>query len=207
MEPANLFYFLGASALLTLAPGPDILFVIAQGVSWGRRAAIETTLGLTSGIIVHTTAAALGLSAIFNTSALAFQTLKFAGAAYLLYMAWRALREHGRLACDTPTARSAGLIHFRRCFLMNVLNPKVCLFFFVFLPQFVTPQAGHITAQLIMLGLIFMVQAIVIFGTVGIFAGSVGERLLRNPRVSKFMGYVSATVLGVLGLRLALARR
>lgn len=207
MELSGLLYFLGASVLLTLTPGPDILFVITQGVSRGRRAAMATTLGLTSGIVVHTTAAALGVSAIFNTSALAFELLKYAGAAYLIFLAWKAFRERGEMLSSPQASRAAGFLHFRRCFLMNVLNPKVCLFFFVFLPQFVSPEAGHMTLQLIMLGMIFMIQGILVFGVVGLFAGTIGERLLKNPRVSRALGYGSATVLGALGLRLAMAHR
>ena len=129
MTAATVLYFLGASLALTIAPGPDNTFIVAQGISRGRKAAIVTALGMCSGISVHTTAAALGISALLYSSATAFQILKFAGAGYLLFLAWRALKEQQILlpqgATDGRTFRSL----FRRGFVMNVINPKVALFF------------------------------------------------------------------------------
>ena len=150
----TLLYFLGASAALTIAPGPDNIFVLTQGICRGRHAAIITALGMCSGVSVHTVAAAFGISALFYSSLLAFNLVKYAGAAYLLYLAYKTLSERSSLALGTPDSRSGAAL-FKRGFIMNVLNPKVALFFLAFLPQFVTPSAGHVPLQMLLLGAIF----------------------------------------------------
>lgn len=205
MEPSSLFTFIGASVLLTLAPGPDILFVIGQGIAHGTRAAMLTALGLCSGLLAHTTAAALGVSAVFHTSALAFQSLKLAGAAYLLYLAWKTVRASGEgQADDTPRLPAATL--FRRGIVMNLLNPKVSLFFLAFLPQFVSAD-GNIPAQMALLGLIFITQALAVFCAVSLFAGRLGPCLLQHPSFSRLSSWLSASIFAALGIRLALAQR
>ncbi|MSM40957.1 MAG: LysE family translocator [Geobacter sp.] len=206
MTTATLLYFLGASIALTLAPGPDNIFVMTQGIARGRRPAIITALGMCSGISVHTTAAAFGISALFYSSALAFNLVKYAGAAYLLYLAFRTLQDRSAVRLATADDRPAAAL-FRRGFIMNVLNPKVALFFLAFLPQFVTPAAGHVPLQMLLLGLIFMVQAIVIFCLIGYFAGSIGSYILARPRVAKHFDWLTAGVFASLGIRLALAER
>ncbi|MBI5656282.1 MAG: LysE family translocator [Geobacter sp.] len=206
MTTATLLYFLGASIALTLAPGPDNIFVMTQGIARGRRPAIITALGMCSGVSVHTTAAAFGISALFYSSALAFNLVKYAGATYLLYLAFRTLQERSAVRLATADDRPAAAL-FRRGFIMNVLNPKVALFFLAFLPQFVTPAAGHVPLQMLLLGLIFMVQAIVIFCLIGYFAGSIGSYILARPRVAKHFDWLTAGVFASLGIRLALAER
>jgi len=206
MTTATLLYFLGASIALTLAPGPDNIFVMTQGIARGRKPAIITALGMCSGVSVHTTAAAFGISALFYSSALAFNLVKYAGAAYLLYLAFRTLQERSAVRLSTADDRPAAAL-FRRGFIMNVLNPKVALFFLAFLPQFVTPSAGHVPLQMLLLGLIFMVQAIVIFCLIGYFAGSIGSYILARPRVAKHFDWLTAGVFASLGIRLALAER
>ena len=169
MHLTDILYFLGASILLTLAPGPDNTFVIAQGLSRGRKAAVITALGMCSGVSVHTTAAALGVSALLYSSAFAFAMLKYAGAAYLLYLAYKAIKEHQiRLAQSDDAPLRLGQL-FRRGFIMNVLNPKVALFFLAFLPQFVSPDGVSAPLQMMLFGLIFMACA--------------GYTLLRNEHV------------------------
>lgn len=205
MSTYQLLAFLGASILLTLAPGPDILFVIAQGISNGRKAAVTTAVGLCSGIVVHTTAAALGVSAIFHTSALAFRTLKYAGAAYLIYLAYKTLREKGALSSAEAPGTLQGTALFRRGVIMNLLNPKVSLFFLAFLPQFVSPEAGSVPLQMILLGLIFMVQAVILFSSIGMLSGTFGKRILQNERVSKIMGWATAGIYAAIGINLALS--
>lgn len=207
MDPIQLLTFTGASVLLTLAPGPDILFVIAQGMGNGRRAAVLTSLGLCSGLIVHTLAAALGVSALFHTSALAFSALKYAGAAYLLYLAWKTLRDSSPAAPEAASKPPCGLALYRRGILMNLLNPKVSLFFLAFLPQFVSPAGGNVPAQMVMLGGIFMAQALGLFCLVGSFAALIGNRLLTRPGVARFLSFGSAAVFAGLGIRLALAEQ
>jgi len=206
MSTATLLYFLGASIALTLAPGPDNIFVMTQGIARGRRPAIITALGMCSGVSVHTTAAAFGISALFYSSALAFNLVKYAGAAYLLYLAFRTLQERSAVRLSQADDRPATAL-FRRGFIMNVLNPKVALFFLAFLPQFVTPAAGHVPLQMLLLGLIFMVQAIVIFCLIGYFAGSIGSYILARPRIAKHFDWLTAGVFASLGIRLALAER
>jgi len=205
---SSLLVFLGASIALTLAPGPDNIFVITTGISRGRTAAIVTALGMVSGVSVHTLAAAAGISAIFYSSALAFQAVKFAGAAYLLYLAWNALRARSPLTGDTSTETlPGGWALYRRGFIMNVLNPKVALFFLAFLPQFTLGNGISLGLQMIILGLIFMLQAALIFSTIGYFSGHVGERLLARPKIARFFSWLSAGIFGTLGLRLAMAQR
>ena len=206
MTTATLLYFLGASIALTLAPGPDNIFVMTQGIARGRKPAIITALGMCSGVSVHTTAAAFGISALFYSSALAFNLVKYAGAAYLLFLAFRTLQERSAVRLSAADDRPAAAL-FRRGFIMNVLNPKVALFFLAFLPQFVTPAAGHVPLQMLLLGLIFMVQAIVIFCLIGYFAGSIGSYILARPRVAKHFDWLTAGVFASLGIRLALAEQ
>jgi len=206
MTATTLLCFLGASIALTVAPGPDNLFIIAQGITQGRRAAILTALGMCSGVSVHTLAAALGLSAIFHSSALAFEFLKILGAAYLFFLAWRSFRAG---ATDGPgeAPRLSSRELFRRGFLMNVLNPKVALFFLAFLPQFVSSEAGSIPLQMVILGLLFMLQAVVLFCTLGYFAGGAGRLLLSHPAVAPLLGKLTGCIFLALGLRLLLVRR
>jgi len=203
----SLLYFLGASILLSFAPGPDNTFVIAQGLSRGRKAAVVTALGMCSGVSVHTTAAALGVSALLYSSTYAFAVLKYAGAAYLLFLAYKALREHGAyLKLDGAESPRAHVL-FRRGFIMNALNPKVALFFLAFLPQFVTPGGYSIPIQMMVLGLIFMLQATAIFTGIGLLSGSVGNVILQRPSISRYFAWMSAGIFTALGVRLALANR
>ena len=206
MTISTLLYFLAASVALTLAPGPDNIFVMTQGIARGRKTAIVTALGMCSGVSVHTVAAALGVSALFYSSAAAFTTIKYAGAAYLLYLAYKTLKERSSVRPAATDERPATLL-FRRGFIMNVLNPKVALFFLAFLPQFVNPAAGSVPLQMLLFGFIFMLQATVIFSLIGYFSGSIGNYILSRPTVAKYFDWLTAGVFASLGLRLALAQR
>jgi len=206
MTTSTLLYFLGASVALTLAPGPDNIFVITQGIARGRKPAIVTALGMCSGISVHTTAAAFGISAVFYSSVIAFNAVKFAGAAYLLYLAYKTLRSRSGITLATADDRNAKAL-FKRGFIMNVLNPKVAMFFLAFLPQFVTPDTAYFPFWMLLLGFIFMVQAIVIFSLIGYFSGSIGSFILARPRIARYFDYLTAGVFASLGIRLALAER
>ncbi len=207
MTTTTLLYFLGASVALTIAPGPDNTFVVAQGVSRGRKAAIITALGMCSGVSVHTTAAALGISALLYSSATAFMVLKYAGAAYLLYLAYKSLKEQQILLPSGTVEGQKWWVMFRRGFLMNVVNPKVALFFLAFLPQFVPGRAVDASWQIFILGLLFMVQAAVVFSAIGYLSGSVGDLVHRKPRMARYFGWLTAGVFASLGIRLALAER
>ncbi|KGX84006.1 LysE family translocator [Pontibacillus marinus] len=206
MSMTLLFSFLGAAILLTLMPGPDNLFVLAQSISQNKKAGIMTTLGLCTGILVHTTAAALGISAIVYQSTLAFTIVKYAGAIYLLYLAWGALREKDASFDIEEQAHIGYGKLYRRGVLMNVLNPKVSLFFLALFPQFLdtSPDAWSIPFQMIVLGFIFMVQAFLIFSGVSIFAEIVRGWLMRFPSLGKRINVIKGFLLGLIGLKLAL---
>lgn len=207
MTASTIIYFLGASMALTIAPGPDNTFIVAQGISRGRKAAVITALGMCSGVSVHTTAAALGISALLYSSATAFTVLKYAGAAYLLFLAWKALKEQQVLLPQGTADGQSAWVMFRRGFIMNVVNPKVALFFLAFLPQFVSPGEGSAALQMFLLGLLFMAQAVVLFSVIGWLSGSVGNLILRRPRIALWFGRLTAGIFASLGIRLALAER
>lgn len=207
MTTSTLLYFLGASMALTIAPGPDNTFIVAQGISRGRKAAVITALGMCSGVSIHTTAAALGISALLYSSAAAFTILKYAGAAYLLFLAWKALKEQQVLLPQGMAEGRSWWVMFRRGFIMNVVNPKVALFFLAFLPQFVSPGEGSAALQMFLLGLLFMAQAVVLFSVIGWLSGSVGNLILRRPRMARWFGRLTAGIFASLGIRLALAER
>jgi threonine/homoserine/homoserine lactone efflux protein len=206
MTQSTLLCFLGASVALTVAPGPDNLFVLTQGIARGRKAAIVTALGMCSGISVHTTAAAFGISAIFYSSAGAFSLVKYAGAAYLLYLAYRTLKERSAVRLSTADERPPMAL-FKRGFIMNVLNPKVAMFFLAFLPQFVSPKADYFALQMLLLGFIFMAQAVIIFCLIGFFSGSIGNFILARPGIAKRFDWLTAGVFASLGVRLAIMER
>ena len=209
MTSSSLLCFLGASVALTFAPGPDITFVITQGISRGRKSAIISALGMCSGVSVHTTAAALGISAALYSSAMAFTILKFAGAAYLLYLAWMAVKDpvSARIAASGSQEDQPWSVLFRRGFMMNVVNPKVGLFFLAFLPQFISQGEGNIPLQMFVLGLVFMLQAVLVFSFVGYLSGGFGDLLSKRPGIAKYFAWLSAGVFAGLGLKLALAQR
>ena len=201
-----LFYFVCASAALTIAPGPDNIFVMTQGITRGRKPAIIAALGMCSGVSVHTTMAAFGISALLYSSIIAFNVVKYAGAAYLLYLAYKTLKERSSIHLAQTEALPAGAM-FKRGFIMNVLNPKVAMFFLAFLPQFVTPGGDNIPLQMLLFGFVFMLQAVVIFCLIAYFAGSIGSFILARPKVAKYFDWLTAGVFASLGIRLALADR
>jgi threonine/homoserine/homoserine lactone efflux protein len=212
LEPSALGLFVVASVLLILAPGPDIIFLVSQSVALGPRAGFLTALGLACGNLVHTLLAALGISVVFRASPVAFQGLKIAGVAYLLYLAWKAVRSRAPASVDpagssqpSVSRPAAGL--FLKGVLMNVLNPKVALFFLAFLPQFVAPESGPVWLQMILYGLLFTALVILIFGAVGLIAGHVtrriGSRWMRHRAASRGRWLV-AGVYAALAARLAL---
>lgn len=206
MTATTLLYFLGVSMALSIAPGPDNIFVMTQGITRGRKPAIVTALGMCSGVSIHTTAAAFGISALFYSSVLAFNIVKYAGAAYLLYLACMTLKERSSVRLAASDERPLAAL-FKRGFIMNVLNPKVALFFLAFLPQFVSPASGHVPLQMLLLGLIFMLQAVIIFCIIGYFSGGIGGYLLARPKIARSFDWLTAGVFASLGIRLALAER
>jgi threonine/homoserine/homoserine lactone efflux protein len=199
----NLIYFAGVSILLTLAPGPDIFFVIAQSISQGKRAGIAIALGLCTGLIVHTAAAALGISVILHQSNLAFQLVKYAGAVYLLYLAWQAFREGHTPFSMEKTNRQHFASLYKRGIFMNILNPKVSLFFLAFLPQFVSSNIGNIPLQMIILGVVFIIQALLIFTLIAICSGSLSRNFFLGSKMGRYVNHFKASIFAIIGIRLA----
>ena len=203
----SLIIFLTASLLLALAPGPDNIFVLMQSIAHGKLSGLLVTLGLCTGLIVHTAAVALGVAVIFKTSAIAFTALKLLGAAYLLYLAWQVLR--APVTPITPHRNKQiplGKL-YRRGIIMNVTNPKVSIFFLAFLPQFADPARGSLPLQISLLGLIFMAVTILVFGSVAMLAGHIGNWLKKSKNAQMIMNRVTGAVFVGLALKLALTQR
>ncbi|MDD2582612.1 MAG: LysE family translocator [Desulfuromonadaceae bacterium] len=207
IAPGMLLMFFTTSVLLALCPGPDNLFVMTQAAQRGRRAGMLVTLGLCTGLLFHTAAVTFGLAALFKTSAAAFTVLKCAGAGYLLYLAWLSFRAGTDTipasAADHPDSRAL----YRRGIIMNITNPKVSIFFLAFLPQFTDPAKGPLSLQLMLLGGIFIVATIIVFGAISILAGIFGDKFRRSAFAQKIINRAAATIFAGLALKLALAQR
>ncbi len=199
--------FFTASILLGAAPGPDNLFVLTQSALHGRVAGLFVVLGLCTGLIFHTAAVALGVAAIFQASALAFSILKFIGAGYLLYLAWQAFRAKPASVSDRPGIPPDRMGLYRRGILMNVTNPKVSIFFLAFLPQFADPVRGSVTVQMILLGVLFIVATVIVFGAIAIVAGTLREWLLKSDHAQTTLNKLAGMVFIALAVKLATARR
>jgi threonine/homoserine/homoserine lactone efflux protein len=199
--------FLAASVALALAPGPDNIFVLAQSALYGRKAGILVTLGLCTGLLVHTAAVSLGVAAVFQTSVLAFNLLKIVGAIYLLYLALQAFRTGAVRLDQTGEAKLARRKLYSRGIIMNITNPKVAIFFLAFLPQFADPSRGSVTIQMLMFGGLFIVATLLIFGAVAWFAGFLGEWLKGSAKAQIIMNRIAGTVFTGLALRLAVSER
>ena len=207
MEMSLLLSFLGAAVLLTLMPGPDNLFVLAQSISQNKQAGIATSLGLCSGLLVHITAAAVGISAILYQSSLVFSIVKYLGAVYLLYMAYQAFRERASTSTiKSQQSRSYSSL-YRKGIVMNILNPKVSLFFLALLPQFIDPKAGYPALQMVLLGGIFIFQALVIFSGISLFAGKLSTIVNRNAKASRRINLLKGTLLAVIGIQIAFSEK
>ncbi len=205
--PETLAAFFATSVLLALAPGPDNLFVLTQSALRGKAAGLCVTFGLCTGLLVHTTAVALGLAALFAASAMAFTVLKLCGAAYLLWLAWQAFRASSTALQTAAPVRLTGWQLYRRGIVMNITNPKVSIFFLAFLPQFADPARGPLTLQILLLGAIFILSTIVIFGGIALLAGMLGDWLTRSPGVQRVMNRMTGAIFTALALRLALSER
>ena len=199
--------FLLTTLIVVATPGTGVIYTLAAGLARGARASVIAAVGCTLGIVPHMVAAITGAAALLHSSALAFQTLKYLGVVYLLYMAWSTLREKGALTVDEQTAPPSATRVISSGVLVNILNPKLTIFFFAFLPQFVsTDDEG---ALLHMLGLsgVFMLVTLVVFAGYGVFAASVRTRVIGRPRVMTWMRRAFAGSFVALGARLALAAR
>lgn len=199
--------FLITTLVVVATPGTGVVYTLAAGLSRGGRASVIAALGCTLGIVPHMIAALTGLAALLHTSALAFQTLKYLGVTYLIYMAWATLKEKGALVIEEDSApRSASRVIVSGI-LINILNPKLTIFFFAFLPQFVSTSEP--SAPLHMLGLsgVFMLVTFVVFAGYGVFAASVRTHLVSRPRVMTWLRRVFAGSFVALGARLAVTRK
>ena len=224
----TLFAFFGVAVLLALTPGPDNVFVLLQSAQRGWRAGMAVVLGLCAGLVVHTGAVALGLATVFAASAVAFTLLKLCGAAYLVWLAWQALRptpaaaqtrasaaplaahDASEAAPVPASSRAKGNGAWRmvgRGMLMNLSNPKVLVFFLAFLPQFANPARGPVALQLMVLGLVFMLATLLVFGAIACFSGAFGALLQRSARAQRLLAWLSALVFLGLAVRLAIASR
>jgi len=183
----TLLAFLGISVLITLAPGPDNLMVIGQSLARGRRAGLAFGLGCASGCLTHIAWATLGIAALVRASAGLFIALKLAGAAWLLWLGIRALGSGGALTPAAGTPPRPWPRDLARGFVANALNPKVGLFFLAFLPQFADPAQGSLGIQMLVLGLVFAAQTVVIFSAMALAAGAIGRLIARHPRVGPWL--------------------
>ncbi|MGJ4962345.1 LysE family translocator [Bradyrhizobium sp. HKCCYLRH3061] len=201
--------FLLTSLIVVVSPGTGVLYTLAVALTKGSRMSIAAAFGCTLGILPAMLAAIVGLAAVLHTSALAFAALKYCGVAYLLYMAWQTLGERGALAVETKDdadARSAGRVVLTG-FLINILNPKLSIFFLAFLPQFIAGDAAHPLALMLELSAAFMAMTFAVFVLYGLFAAAVRDRVVSRPRVMAWLRRAFAGGFALLGARLALAER
>jgi threonine/homoserine/homoserine lactone efflux protein len=199
--------FLVTSFIVVVSPGTGVLYTLATGLSRGSRASVVAAFGCTIGIVPHMAAAIMGLAALLHTSALAFQAFKYLGVAYLLYMAWSALREHGALKVEKEVGtRSAAQVTITAV-LINILNPKLSIFFLAFLPQFVRADETQPLWSMLTLSAVFMLMTFVVFVGYGLFAASIRDHVISRPRVLTWMRRTFAAAFVALGARLAVADR
>lgn len=201
----TILVFITASVALGFAPGPDNIFVLTQSALYGRKAGLAVTIGLCTGLLFHTAAVAFGVAVIFQTSQTAFNILKLVGASYLVYLAWGAFRAGKSDIGQTDKGKTgislSGL--YRRGIIMNITNPKVGIFFLAFLPQFTNPANGPITTQILLLGCLFILSALVVFSSVAFGAGFLGNWLRNSPGAQIAMNRIAGVVFLGLALRLA----
>lgn len=208
LDLAQLLPFLAAALALNLTPGADMTYVIARGATQGRASGIAASLGISAGSFVHSVLAALGVSALLQHSETAFLIVKYAGAAYLLYLAWKAIRAGSTaIATDRPLARVGLWRVFCEGVLTNLLNPKVALFILAFLPQFVDPAKGHAAVQILLLGAIFNIGGTTVNAIVACSASLAARALGSSAGFNRWLNRASALVFVGLALRLALAER
>jgi threonine/homoserine/homoserine lactone efflux protein len=199
--------FLVTSLIVIVSPGTGVLFTLAAGLSRGSRASAIAAFGCTLGIVPHMAAAIVGLAALLHTSALAFQVFKYLGVAYLLYMAWSALRERGALRVETEVGARSAIQVTTTAILINILNPKLSIFFLAFLPQFVSADDPHPLSRMLVLSAVFMLLTFVVFVGYGLFAAAIRNHVISRPRVLSWMRRTFAAAFVALGARLALAER
>lgn len=196
--------FLLAALVIQLVPGPGMLFILATGITGGAKAGAVAACGAAAAMVIHTTAVTFGLAALFSAAPTALEALRVAGAVYLGWLAVRTLRTPAIAldrSADQPAMRHRGV--FARGALNNLLNPKIILFYLVFLPQFIDPHVGHVPAQLFVLGSILLMIGLLVDLLIGMIAGRVGHLLRRQPIAERLINKIAATIYGGLAIRLA----
>jgi threonine/homoserine/homoserine lactone efflux protein len=204
---ASLALFMTATLALNLAPGPDMLYVSTRSLAQGRRAGVISALGIAAGAVVHTVAIASGLAALLRALPLAYEIVRFAGAAYLIWLGVQALRGKAGPASSKTLDRASEWAVFRQGAITNILNPKVALFFLAFLPQFVDPARGSVALQIVVLGCVFNTSGTIVNIAVAHLAASAGRWLGARGDVERIFRWLTASVFIGLGLRLALGDR
>ena len=199
--------FLLTSFIVIVSPGTGVLYTLAAGLSRGSRASVVAAFGCTIGIVPHMAAAIMGLAALLHTSAVAFQTFKYLGVAYLLYMAWNTLRERGALKVEQEVGARSAIQVTVTGILINILNPKLSIFFLAFLPQFVSAGESNPLTRMMLLSGVFMLMTFVVFVGYGLFAASIRDHVISRPRVLTWMRRSFAAAFVALGARLALTDR
>jgi threonine/homoserine/homoserine lactone efflux protein len=199
--------FLITTLIVVASPGTGVLFTLAMGLSRGGRASMVAAFGCTLGIVPHMAAAILGLAALLHTSAVAFETFKYIGVAYLLYMAWSTLKEHGALSVDSTAPERSSMQVIVHAILINILNPKLSIFFFAFLPQFVSTDEVQPLLRMSELSAVFMLLTFVVFVGYGLFAAAIRNHVISRPRLLTWMRRVFAGAFAALGAKLVLADR
>lgn len=198
--------FLLTAFVVVVAPGTGVIYTLALGLGQGRRASVAAAFGCTLGIVPHLLAATLGLAAILHTSAVLFSIVKFAGVAYLLYLAWQAVRSGGALAIQPDRSRETDWRIARRGALINILNPKLSIFFLALLPPFLSGNPETATAEMVAMGAVFMGMTFAVFIAYGIFAAAARAYLLQSERVMTWLNRSFAAIFAALAGRLALER-
>jgi len=199
--------FIVTTLVVVISPGVGALYTISAGLSRGVKASLVAAFGCTLGIVPHMLAAITGLAAILHTSALAFEIIKYLGVAYLLWMAWSTLRETGALSVETDRAPKTALKVIVESILINILNPKLSIFFFAFLPQFVPADSDGALGQMLGLSGVFMLATFVVFALYGLFAAAMRAHVISRPAIMTWMRRTFAAAFVLLGVRLALTER
>ncbi len=199
--------FLITSFIVVISPGTGVLYTLATGLSRGARASVVTAFGCTLGIVPHLAAAIMGLAALLHTSALAFQIFKYLGVAYLLFMAWSTLRESGALKVERQVGARSAVQVTVTAILINILNPKLSIFFLAFLPQFISASEAQPLPRMLELSAVFMLMTFVVFVGYGLFAAAIRDHVISRPRVLTWMRRSFAAAFAALGAKLAFADR
>lgn len=207
MNSFSLLLFCVTVLPLIFTPGPDILYITTRGIAQGRRAAMISTVGVCTGYVAHTVMAVAGLTAILYASELLFNAVRYAGAAYLLYLGIKTLRSNTQFKVDGAHEAHSARSLFLTGMLTSVMNPKGILLFFAYLPQFVSPEAGSVPLQLLIVGTMFTLMCGIVYGIYALFSSAIGHRLSNSPRFADALRWLTASVFMGLGLRLLFSER